>query len=94
MWFLKKNLHDNNPIKTIDYSASLGLRLGLDKKLASGATIRAIGHYGIAVVDRELPEDFGEISFLTKATEIDNFGGKLVNFSPIVFHSVYGNDFL
>jgi hypothetical protein len=96
-----KNLYENNtqfkitnPLKTIDYSTNLGLKLGFDKELAKEATVKAIGYYGIAVVDRELPEDFNEISLLTKATQIDKYGDKLVDFSPIVFHSVYGNNFV
>ena len=96
-----KNLYENNtqfkitdPLKTIDYSTSLGLRLGFDKELAKDATAKAIGYYGIAVVDRKLPEDFDEISLLTNATQIDKYGDKLVDFSPIVFHSVYGNNFV
>ena len=96
-----KNLYENNPqfriadpLKTIDYSSSLGLRLGFDKELAKDATVKAIGYYGIAVVDRELPEDFNEISLLTKATQIDKYGDKLVDFSPIVFKSVDGYNFV
>jgi hypothetical protein len=96
-----KNLYENNtqfkitdPLKTIDYSASLGLRLGFDRELAKDATAKAIGYYGIAVVDRKLPEDFNEISLLANATQIDKYGDKLVDFSPIVFHSVYGNNFV
>jgi len=96
-----KNLYENNtqfkitdPLKTIDYSTSLGLRLGFDRELAKDATAKAIGYYGIAVVDRELPEDFNEISLLTNATQIDKYGDKLVDFSPIVFYSVDGNNFV
>ena len=96
-----KNLYENNtqfkitdPLKTIDYSSSLGLKLGFDKELAKDATAKAIGYYGIAVVDRGLPEDFNEISLLTNATQIDKYGDKLVDFSPIVFHSVYRNNFV
>jgi hypothetical protein len=96
-----KNLYENNPklkiedpIKTIDYSSGLGLKLGFDKELAKDATAKAIGYYGIAVIDRKLPENFDEISLLTKATQIDNYGDKLVDFSPIVFHSVDGNNFV
>ncbi|MCS7367687.1 MAG: hypothetical protein NDF52_07400, partial [archaeon YNP-WB-062] len=96
-----KNLYENNtqfritdPLKTIDYSTSLGLRLGFDRELAKDATAKAIGYYGIAVVDRELPEDFNEISLLTKATQIDKYGDKLIDFSPIVFYSVDGNNFV
>jgi hypothetical protein len=96
-----KNLYENNtqfkitnPLKTIDYSTNLGLKLGFDKELAKEATVKAIGYYGIAVVDRELPEDFNEISLLTKATQIDKYGDKLVDFSPIVFYSVDGNNFV
>jgi len=55
-----------DPMKTIDYSSGLGLRLGFDKELAKDATAKAIGYYGIAVVDRKLPEDFNEISLLDK----------------------------
>jgi len=42
----------------------------------------------------KLPENFDEISLLTKATQIDKYGDKLVDFSPIVFHSVDGNNFV
>jgi hypothetical protein len=83
-----------DPIKTIDYSSGLGLRLGFDKELAKDATAKAIGYYGIAVVDRKLPENFDEISLLTRATQIDKYGEKLVDFSPIVFKSVDGNNFV
>jgi hypothetical protein len=96
-----KHLYENNPklkiedpMKTIDYSSGLGLRLGFDRELAKDATAKAIGYYGIAVVDRKLPEDFNEISLLTNATQIDEYGDKLVDFSPIVFHSVDGNNFV
>jgi len=83
-----------DPMKKIDYSSSLGLRLGFDRELAKNATAKAIAYYGIAVVDRKLPENFDEISLLTKATQIDKYGEKLVDFSPIVFHSVDGNNFV
>jgi hypothetical protein len=96
-----KNLYENNtqyritnPLKTIDYSTSLGLRLGFDRELAKDATAKAIGYYGIAVVDRELPENFDEISLLTNSTQIDEYGDKLVDFLPIVFYSVDGNNFV
>ena len=83
-----------NPIKTIDYSSNLGLRMGFDKELAKNATIKAIGYYGIAVIERELPEEFQAISLLTRATQIDKYGDKLLDFSPIVFKSVDGNSFV
>jgi len=83
-----------DPIKTTDYSSNLGLRLGFDRELAKDATIKAIGYYGIAVIDKNLPEEFQAISLLTRATQIDKYGDKLVDFSPIVFHSVDGNDFV
>jgi hypothetical protein len=83
-----------DPIKTTDYSSNLGLRLGFDKELAKDATIKAIGYYGIAVIDIELPEEFQAISLLTRATQIDRYGEKLVDFSPIVFRSVDGIDFV
>jgi len=83
-----------DPIKTTDYSSNLGLRLGFDRELAKDATIKAIGYYGIAVIDKNLPEEFQAISLLTRATQIDKYGDKLVDFSPIVFHSVDGNDFI
>ncbi|MCC5994524.1 MAG: thrombospondin type 3 repeat-containing protein [Candidatus Aenigmarchaeota archaeon] len=99
--FNLKNLYENNPklkiedpMKTIDYSSGLGLRLGFDKELATNATAKAIGYYGIAIVDRKLPENFDEISLLTKATQIDKYGDKLVDFSPIVFKSVDGYNFV
>jgi hypothetical protein len=69
-----------DPMKTIDYSSGLGLKLDFDKELAKNATVKAIGYYGIAVVDRKLPENFDEISLLTKATQIDKYGEKLVDF--------------
>ncbi len=91
-----KSLYENiqsfkilDPMKTIDYSSDLGLRLGFDKELAKNATINAIAYYGIGVTDRKLPENFDEISLLTRATQIDGYGNKLVDFSPIIFHSVY-----
>ena len=83
-----------DPMKTIDYSSALGLRLGFDKELAKDATVKAIAYYGIGVVDRNLPENFDEISLLTKATQIEKYGDKLVDFSPIIFHSVDGNNFV
>jgi len=89
-----QNLKISDPIKTIDYSSDLGLRLGFDKELAKNATIKAIAYYGIAVVDRKLPENFDEISLLTKATQIDGYGDKLVDFSPITFHSVDGKHYV
>ena len=97
----EKNLYENNPnlriinpLQTIDYSSDLGLRLGFDKELAKDATAKAIGYYGIAVVDRKLPENFDEIYLLTRATQIDKYGDKLVDFSPIVFYSVDGNHYV
>jgi len=83
-----------DPIKTIDYSSGLGLRLGFDKELAKDATVKAIAYYGIAVVDRNLPENLSEISLLTNATKIYKYGDKLVDFSPLVFNSVDGNNFV
>jgi hypothetical protein len=83
-----------DPIKTIDYSSGLGLRLGFDRELAKDATVKAIAYYGIAVVDRKLPENFDEISLLTRATQIDKYGDRLVDFSPLVFSSVDGNNFV
>jgi len=95
-----KSLYENmqklkiaDPIKTIEYSSSLGLRLGFDKEIAKEATIKALGYYGIAVTDMGLPEDFDEVSLLTRATQIDGYGDKLVNFSPIIFYSVDGEHY-
>ena len=100
---LVNRIHDNiyemrfrvkDPIKIVDYSSGLGLRLNFDKELAKDATAKALSYYGIAVVDRKLPENLEEISLLTKATQIDNYGDKLVDFSPIVFHSIDGNNYV
>jgi len=77
-------------IRTTDYSSDLGLRLGFDKEVAKDATVKAIAYYGVAVVDRRLPENLDEIYLLTRGTQIDGYGDKLVDFSPIVFHSVGG----
>jgi hypothetical protein len=83
-----------DPIKTIDYSSGLGLRLGFDKELARNATAKAIAYYGIAVIDRELPEEFQAIGLLTRATQIDRYGDKLVDFSPMTSYSSDGNNYV
>jgi hypothetical protein len=83
------NLQISDPIKTIDYSSNLGLKLGFDKNFARDATIKAIGYYGIAVNDRKLPEHFEAITLLTKGTQIEKYGDNLVDFEPIVFKNVY-----
>jgi hypothetical protein len=83
------NLQISDPIKTIDYSSNLGLKLGFDKKFARDATIKAIGYYGIAVNDRKLPEHFEAITLLTKGTQIEKYGDNLVDFEPIVFKNVH-----
>jgi hypothetical protein len=83
------NLQISDPIKTIDYSSNLGLKLGFDKEFARDATIKAIGYYGIAVNDRKLPEHFEAITLLTKGTQIEKYGDNLVDFEPIVFKSVH-----
>ena len=91
---IKYRARVSNPVKTIDYSSSLGLRLGLDKEVARDATIEAISYYGIAVVDRKLPENFDEISLLAKATQVEKYGDHLVDFSPVVFPSIERSDFV
>jgi hypothetical protein len=83
------NLQISDPIKTIDYSSNLGLKLGFDKEFARDATIKAIGYYGIAVNDRKLPEHFEAINLLTKGTQIEKYGDNLVDFEPIVFKNVH-----
>ena len=83
----------NNPTRVLDYSSSLGLRLGFDEETAGNATVKAIAYYGVAVVDRGLPEDFDEISLLVRATRINGYGDKLVDFSPIIFYWVDGNHY-
>jgi hypothetical protein len=83
------NLQISDPIKTIDYSSNLGLKLGFDKNFARDATIKAIGYYGIAVNDRKLPENYEAINLLTKGTQIEKYGDNLVDFEPIVFKNVY-----
>jgi hypothetical protein len=86
------NLQISDPIKTIDYSSNLGLKLGFDKNFARDATIKAIGYYGIAVNDRKLPEHYEAITLLTKGTQIEKYGDNLVDFEPIVFKNVYYRD--
>jgi hypothetical protein len=83
------NLQISDPIKTIDYSSNLGLKLGFDKNFARDATIKAIGYYGIAVNDRKLPEHYEAINLLTKGTQIEKYGDNLVDFEPMVFKNVY-----
>jgi len=83
-----------DPVKTIDYSSDLGLRLGFDRELAKDATAKAIAYYGIAVVDRELPEEFQAIGLLTRATQVDRYGDKLIKFSPMTSYSSDGNNYV
>jgi hypothetical protein len=85
------NLRIKDPVKTIDYSSSLGLKLGFDRELARNATVKALAYYGIAVVDRKLPEDFAEISLLARAAQIGKYGDMLVKFSPMILHSYDGS---
>jgi hypothetical protein len=85
------NLKIKDPVKTIDYSSSLGLKLGFDRELARNATVKALAYYGIAVVDRKLPEDIAELSLLARAAQIGKYGDMLVKFSPMIIYSHDGS---
>ncbi|HDD71583.1 MAG TPA: hypothetical protein ENF99_01180, partial [Candidatus Aenigmarchaeota archaeon] len=77
-----------------DYSAKLGLKLGFDKTRATEATAKAIAEYAVAVKEEGLPEQLDALQLLTEGTQNEQYGEKLVDFSPIVFHSVDGNDYV
>ncbi|AKG38397.1 hypothetical protein MA03_02715 [Infirmifilum uzonense] len=83
---LNKRIVDNSTINVLDYSSSLGLKLNFDRELASNATAKVLGYYGIAVVERKLPEEFDAISLLTKATQDKIYGENIVDFEPIVIN--------
>ena len=81
-------------IADTDYASQLGLKLGFDERRVSNATIFALGEYAIAVNDLKLPLEFDALRLLTRCTQVEKYGSKLVDFSPIVFHSVDGNDYV
>jgi hypothetical protein len=80
-----------DPVKTADYSSNLALKLGLDGSKTSKAVAKALAYYGIAVVDRGLPENLEELAMLVEAAGIEGYGSKLVDFTPITFHSTEGD---
>ena len=81
-------------IDDTDYASQLGLKLGFDERRVSNATIFALGEYAIAVNDLKLPLEFDALRLLTRCTQVEKYGSKLVDSSPIVFHSVDGNDYV
>jgi len=81
-------------IPITDYAARLGLQLNFDEVKATNATAKAIGYYAIAVKDEGLPEELRSLKILTAGTQIEKYGDKLVDFSPIIFYSVDGNDYV
>ncbi len=84
----------SNLIPITDYATTLGLQLNFDEVNATNATAKAIGYYAIAVKDEELPEELRSLKILTAGTQIEKYGDKLVDFSPIIFYSVDGNDYM
>ena len=76
----------------LEYAIELASRLGFDGGWATDATVKAIGEYAVAVREEQLPEEFEALELLTQGTQDKTYGAKLVDFSPIVFHSVDGND--
>jgi len=80
-----------DPVKTADYSSNLALKLGLDGSRTSKAVAKALAYYGIAVVNRGLPENLEELAMLVEAAGIEGYGSKLVDFTPITFHSTEGD---
>lgn len=90
-------IHENaalNSIYITDYAARLGLQLNFDEIKSTDATAKAIGYYAIAVKDKRLPEELDALKILTAGTQIEKYGDKLVDFSPIIFYSVDGNDYV
>ena len=81
-------------IPITDYAARLGLQLNFDEAKATNATAKAIGYYAIAVKDEGLSEELRSLKILTAGTQIEKYGDKLVDFSPIIFYSVDGNDYV
>jgi len=81
-------------INDTDYAAKLGLKLGFDRVKASNATAFAIAEYGVAVKELNLPLELEALRLLTEGTQTPKYGDKLVNFEPIVFRSVDGNDYV
>ena len=81
-------------ISDTDYAAELALQLSFDKTKATKATGKAIGEYAMAVKDEGLPEELRALSLLTQGMQIEKYGDKLVDFSPIIFKSVDGNDYV
>ena len=81
-------------VKDIDYAAQLGLKLNFDEIKASDATAFALGEYAVSVNDLNLPLEFDALMILTRCTQVPKYGNKLVDFSPIVFHSVDGKDYV
>ncbi|RLE58636.1 MAG: hypothetical protein DRJ32_06075, partial [Thermoprotei archaeon] len=77
-----------------DYAATLALELGFDKVEASEATGKAIALYAVAVKSEVLPEELDALQQLTRCTQIQGYGDRLVDFSPIIFHSVDGKDYV
>ncbi len=84
----------SNLIPITDYATTLGLQLNFDEVNATNATAKAIGYYAIAVKDERLPEELDALKILTAGTQIEKYGDKLVDFSPIIFYSVDGNDYM
>ena len=99
---LVKEIHDIimdeerawNKLNDTDHAAKLALKLGFDTENATEATIKAIAEYAIAVKDLQLPEQLEALQTLIQGTQDKIYGEKLVDFSPIIFHSVDENDFI
>ncbi len=77
-----------------DLEASVGLALdfGFDAVDVSDASVYALAMYVVAVEELGFPSDLDALRLLLKGTEVEGFGRDLVDFRPIVFHSVDGDD--
>ncbi len=71
-------------IDSAEYISKMGLKLGVDKNLASNEVIKTISYYGIAVKKDNLQEDLQALNLLIKGVNVEKYGSKLVDFEPIV----------
>ena len=65
--------------------------LELSERRLRDESLLALKNYSISLVDLNLPYEKGSLSMLIEASEINP---AIVDFSPIVFHSVDGNNFV
>ena len=76
----------------LEASVELALDFGFDAVNVSDASVYALAMYVVAVEEFGFPSDLDALRLLLRGTEVEGFGRDLVDFRPIVFHSVDGND--